>query len=45
MWIGSGAVIMQGVTVGHGAIVAAGAVVNKGRGAVLDRGWGAGPAH
>ncbi len=29
VWIGSGAVICQGVTIGDGAIVAAGAVVNK----------------
>lgn len=29
VWIGSAAVIMQGVTIGHGAIVAAGAVVTK----------------
>ena len=28
-WIGSGAIILPGVTVGQGAIVAAGAVVNK----------------
>lgn len=29
VWIGSNAVVMQGVTIGHGAIVAAGAVVTK----------------
>ncbi len=29
VWIGSSAVILQGVTVGHGAIVASGAVVTK----------------
>jgi acetyltransferase-like isoleucine patch superfamily enzyme len=28
-WIGAGAIVLQGVTVGHGAIVAAGAVVTK----------------
>lgn len=29
VWIGAGAIILQGVTIGHGAVVAAGAVVNK----------------
>lgn len=28
-WIGTGAIILQGVTIGDGAVVAAGAVVNK----------------
>lgn len=28
VWIGSGAIILQGVTIGRGAVVAAGAVVN-----------------
>lgn len=29
VWIGSSAIVLQGVTIGHGAIVAAGAVVTK----------------
>jgi galactoside O-acetyltransferase len=29
VWIGAGAIVLPGVTVGHGAIVAAGAVVTK----------------
>ncbi len=29
VWIGSSAVILQGVTIGRGAVVAAGAVVNR----------------
>ena len=29
VWIGSGAIILPGVTIGEGAIVAAGAVVTK----------------
>jgi acetyltransferase-like isoleucine patch superfamily enzyme len=29
VWIGLNAVILQGVTIGHGTIVGAGAVVNK----------------
>jgi virginiamycin A acetyltransferase len=29
VWIGSAAVVMQGVTIGHGAIVAAGAVITR----------------
>ena len=29
VWIGSGAIILQGVHIGNGAIIAAGAVVNK----------------
>lgn len=29
VWVGGGAIIMQGVRVGHGAIIAAGAVVTK----------------
>jgi acetyltransferase-like isoleucine patch superfamily enzyme len=29
VWIGSNATILQGVTIGDGAIIAAGAVVNK----------------
>ena len=28
-WIGAGAIILQGVTIGEGSVVAAGAVVNK----------------
>ena len=29
MWIGANATILQGVTIGDGAVVAAGAVVNR----------------
>ena len=29
VWIGSRAVIMAGVSVGHGAVIAAGAIINK----------------
>ena len=29
VWIGTGAILLDGVTIGNGAIVAAGAVVNK----------------
>ena len=29
VWIGAGAIILQGVTVGRGSVIAAGAVVNK----------------
>ena len=29
VWIGCGAIILQGVTIGEGAVIAAGAVVNK----------------
>lgn len=29
VWVGTGAIILKGVTIGHGAIVAAGAVVTK----------------
>ena len=29
VWIGTGAVILAGVTIGKGAIIAAGAVVNR----------------
>lgn len=29
VWIGSGAILLPGITIGHGAIVAAGAVVTK----------------
>lgn len=29
VWIGSGAIILPGVTIGHGAVVAAGAVVHR----------------
>jgi len=29
VWIGCGAIILQGVTIGRGAVVTAGAVVNK----------------
>jgi virginiamycin A acetyltransferase len=29
VWVGSGAQILQGVTIGHGAVVAAGAIVTK----------------
>nr|WP_302694185.1 CatB-related O-acetyltransferase [uncultured Prevotella sp.] len=29
VWIGSSVIILGGVTIGHGAIIAAGAIVNK----------------
>ncbi len=29
VWIGAGSIILSGVTIGHGAVIAAGAVVTK----------------
>ena len=38
VWIGRGATILSGVTIGDGAVAAAGSVVVKNVASVLDRG-------